>query len=110
MIGIKPASISRSCIIWGTHSSSIFARSVWNGSASGLCMMRGPGCAAGESGPSGGWLYQRLDQLVTKADNLVDTHVAADHALGQTRLKRLVDDQPAIGEISLTAGDELAER
>ena len=58
-------------------------------------MRRGPGCAAGESRPSGGGAHP---------------HVAADHPRGQTRLKRLVDDEAASGEISLAAGDELGER
>jgi hypothetical protein len=40
-----------------------------------------------------GWRrYQRLDQLVSEADDLVGAHVAADHPLGKARLKRLIDD------------------
>src|ERR1700719_3435488 len=35
---------------------------------------------------------QRLDKLVSEANNLVATHVAADHAVRQARLKRLIHD------------------
>src|SRR3954452_7208018 len=41
-------------IMRGVHSPSINARRRWNCGAEAGCMMRGPGCAAGESGPSGG--------------------------------------------------------
>src|ERR1700720_2567819 len=49
---------------------------------------------------------QRLDELVTEANNLVDTHVATDHAVRQARLKRLIHDT-SVGEIVLAACHEL---
>ena len=51
---------------------------------------------------------QRLDELVAEADDLVDAHVAADHAVGQARLKRLIDDAAVGGEIRLAARHEIA--
>jgi hypothetical protein len=45
------ASISINC---GIHSFSINLRNAWNCWESGPYMMRGPDCASGESGPSGG--------------------------------------------------------
>jgi len=71
--------------------------------------MRGPGCAAGEPGPSGGG-GQRLDELVSEADDLIGPHVAADHAVGQARLKRLINDASARGEIWFAARHELLKR
>jgi len=35
---------------------------------------------------------QRLDELVSEADDLVGTHIAADQPVGQARLKWLIDD------------------
>ncbi len=49
--GERGASISEPPIICGVHSISIFVRSAAKARASGPCMMRGPDCAAGESGP-----------------------------------------------------------
>ena len=40
----------------------------------------------------GRWRNQRLDELVPKTNDLVAAHIAADHALGQPRLERLIDD------------------
>ena len=45
-----------------------------------------------------------------KADDLVVAEVDADHPLGQSRLERLLDHQPAAREVRLTALDELVER
>ena len=71
--------------------------------------MRGPGCAAGEPSPSGGG-GQRLDELVSEADDLIGPHVAADHAVGQARLKRLIDDASVGGKIGRAARHELRKR
>ena len=71
--------------------------------------MRGPGCAAGEPSPSGGG-GQRLDELVSEANDLISSHVASYHSIGQTRLKRLIDDAPAPGEIGLAACHEFQKR
>jgi transcriptional regulator with XRE-family HTH domain len=68
------------------------------------CMMRGPGCAAGALGRR---RNECLDQLVSKANDLVGAHIAADHALRQARLKRLIDDAPARREIRLAPRHEL---
>ena len=51
---------------------------------------------------------QRLDELMTEADDLVARHVAADHAFGQPRLERLVDDAAGIVEVGLAASQEVA--
>ena len=53
---------------------------------------------------------QRLHQLVPESDNLVGAHVAADHAVGQPRLERLIDDAAVGREIGLAAAHEIAER
>ena len=71
------------------------------------CMMRGPGCAAGESGPSGGGGMSALISWCPKANDLAGAHIAADHALRQVRLKRLIDDAPARREIRLAPRHEL---
>jgi hypothetical protein len=39
--------------------------------------------------------YQRLDELVAKADDLVGAHVTTDHAVGQARLK--LDHNTTVG-------------
>src|SRR3954454_14046635 len=46
---------------------------------------------------------------MSKANDLVDPHVATDHAVGQARLKRLVYDAAIEREISLAARYEVAE-
>jgi len=53
---------------------------------------------------------QRLDELVPKANHLVDTHVATDHAFRQARLKRLVHDASVRGKIGPAACHELRKR
>src|SRR6202011_5783351 len=53
---------------------------------------------------------QRLDELVSEADDLVGTHVAADHAIRQARLKRLIHDTSVAREIGLAACHELPKR
>jgi hypothetical protein len=73
-------------------------------------MIRGPGRASGESGPFGWRRDQRLDELVADTGNPVARHVATDHPIGQTRLKRLVDDAPAPAEIRFAARDEVLQR
>src|SRR3984893_17463453 len=50
---------------------------------------------------------QRLDELVSEANNLVDTHVAADHAVRQARLKRLDHDASVGCKIRLAPCHEL---
>ena len=45
-----------------------------------------------------------------KADDFIDTHIAADHALGQPRLKWLIDDAAARHEVRLAARHEINER
>jgi hypothetical protein len=72
-------------------------------------MMRGPGCAAGESGPSGGDGISALMSWCPKPTTLSGAHVAADHAVGQTRLKRLVYDTSVGREITLAACHELGQ-
>src|ERR1700730_4161412 len=54
--------------------------------------------------------YQRLDELVTEADNLFGAHVAADHTVRQARLKWLVHDTPVRREIALAARHEVRKR
>src|SRR5438477_12619264 len=54
--------------------------------------------------------YQRLDELVTEANNLIDAHVTADHAVRKARLKRLIDDTSVVCEIWLAACHELPKR
>src|SRR5439155_6996916 len=54
--------------------------------------------------------YQRLDELVAKADDLVRAHVATDHAVGQARLKRLIDDAAVRREIGLAARHKAGKR
>src|SRR5258708_25285988 len=44
-----------------------------------------------------------------ETDNLVCAHIAADHAVRQPRLKRLVNDAPLGGEIALASVHEFAE-
>jgi len=41
--------------------------------------------------------------LVPETDNFVRAHVAADHAVGQARLERLIHDTAFSGEICLAA-------
>src|ERR1700722_2662443 len=53
---------------------------------------------------------QRLDKLVSEADNLVRAHVATDHAVGQSWLEGLIDNASFIGEIRFALFHELAER
>jgi len=36
-----------------------------------------------------------------KADDLVGYHIAADHAIGQPRLERLIDNASVVGKVSL---------
>ncbi|MHC2589447.1 hypothetical protein ACVIG9_003503 [Bradyrhizobium ottawaense] len=52
---------------------------------------------------------QGLDHLVPKARDPRAAHVAADHPVGQARLKRLVDDAAAPSEIRLAARHQLVE-
>jgi hypothetical protein len=47
---------------------------------------------------------------MSEADDLVRTHVAADHAVRQARLERLIDDASAPVEIGLEAGHEIPKR
>ena len=63
-------------------------------------MMRGPGCAASESGPSGGGAISALMNWCPKPTTLSAAHVAADHSVRQPRLERLVDDAASGGEIA----------
>src|SRR6516164_3488269 len=53
---------------------------------------------------------QRLDELVSEADDLIRPHVAPNHAVVQARLKRLINNAPAPGEIGLAALDEFLKR
>src|SRR4051794_33291985 len=55
-------------------------------------------------------LDQRLDVLMTEPRDPLTGHVTTDHAVRQTRLKRLVDDASAPAEIALAAGHEGGER
>src|SRR6476620_8438073 len=106
MIGKDAASRPRRRIICGVHSSSILARSVWKGAASAPCMMRGPGCAAGESGPSGGG---GISALINWCPNPTTAHVTPDHPAGQPRRERLID-HAAIGvKTRLAARHEFLE-
>src|SRR5258707_9441392 len=58
-----------------------------------------------------GWRRnQRLYELMSEAHDLVRTHVAADHALGQSRLKRLIHDAAIILEVCCAARHERVER
>ena len=58
----------------------------------------------------GGRRDQCLDELVAKAHDLVGAHVAADHAVRQARLERLIDDAAVGREIRLTTGHEIRQR
>src|SRR5690349_14740087 len=53
---------------------------------------------------------QRLYILVSEADDAVRSHVAADHAVRQARLKWLIDDTAAPAEIVLAPSHEACER
>src|SRR5947209_4272122 len=110
MMGSEMRSIPRISIICGVHSASIFARSAWNGAASGPCMMRGPGCAAGESGPSGGGGTNALISWWPKPTTLSTPHIAADHPLRQAWLERLIDDTATPAEISFAVSHEVVQR
>src|SRR6476619_4342149 len=46
---------------------------------------------------------------MSETDDLIDTHVAADHAFGQARLERLLDDGAGGREIGFAARDEVFE-
>jgi len=82
--------MSRISIICGVHSASIFERlkrhrvGAVHDTRTGL---RGRGVRA-----FGRRRDQRLDELVSEADDLVGTHIAADQPVGQARLKWLIDD------------------
>jgi hypothetical protein len=60
--------------------------------------------------PLSGRRDQRLDKLVSEANDLIGPHVAPDHSVGQARLKRLIDDAPAPGEIGLAKCHEFLKR
>ena len=53
---------------------------------------------------------QRLAQLVSEADDLIGTHVTADHALRQSILEWLIDDASVGGEVFLAATHEVSEQ
>src|SRR6516164_5605168 len=53
---------------------------------------------------------QRLDQLMSEADDLVGTHVTADHTLRQSSLEWLIDDAAVGGEVFLAAAHEVGEQ
>src|ERR1700722_10236158 len=53
---------------------------------------------------------QSLYELAPEADDLVSAHVAADHAVGQPGLERLIDDAALVGEIRFAQSHEIAER
>ena len=58
-----------------------------------------------------GWRRnQRLDELVPKTNDLFAAHIAADHALGQPQLERLIDDAAVGSEIDLAKSHEVVER
>src|SRR6516162_1654744 len=99
MIGSWARSMPNTAIICGTHSCSIFARSAWNGAASGPLHDPRSRLRRRCVRPLGRRQDQRLDQLMAKPRDTIDTHITADHALGQTRLKRLIDDASAPAEI-----------
>ena len=73
-------------------------------------MMRGPGTAAGDSGPCGRRFDQCLYELMSKTDDSIGGHVAADHSVRQSRLKGLIDDAPVGGDVLLAACHEISER
>ena len=84
--------MSSTSIICGVHSTSIFVRAPESGAASGTVHDAWTRLCGRRVRAFGRRRDQRLDELVAKADNLVGAHVAADHAVGQARLKRLIDD------------------
>src|ERR1700741_952005 len=55
-------------------------------------------------------LDQRLDILVPEAGDVVPAHIAADHAVGQARLKRLIDDGAAPAEATFATAHKAVER
>src|SRR5262249_5232046 len=55
-------------------------------------------------------LNQRLYELMAEARDSVATHVAADHAVGQSRLKRLIDHAAIVPEIVGAARHERVQR
>lgn len=77
-------------IICGVHLSSIIRRSPWKGGESGPCMIRGPVVPQASPGRPRGALISWCPKPATLA-----AHVAADHPIGQARLKRLIDDATA---------------
>ena len=60
--------------------------------------------------PFGRWRDQCLDELVAKAHDLVGAHIAADHAVRQARLERLIHDAAIGREIRFASGHELRQR
>jgi len=52
---------------------------------------------------------QRLDKLMSEADDLVRAHVATDHAVGQPGLEWLIDDTALVREIGFAPVHEIAE-
>src|SRR5207245_7365522 len=58
----------------------------------------------------GGRRYQRLDELMSEADDLVRAHIATDHAIRQPGPEWLIDDATFVREIRFAPVHEIAER
>ena len=82
---------------------SIFVRSAWNGARIRAVHDAWPRLRRWRIRPFGRRRDQRLDELVPEADDLIGAHVAADHAVRQARLKRLIDDAAVGREIAFAA-------
>src|SRR5476651_806021 len=59
--------------------------------------------------PLGGRRHQRLDELMSKAHDLVGTHVTTDHAVRKAGLKRLIDDAAVTFKVSFATLHEIGE-
>ena len=106
MIGNEAASMPRTSIICGVHSVFHLALQRLKRRRVGAVHDPRPGLC-GRRVRAFGWRRdQRLDVLVSEADDLIGPHVAADHPVRQARLKRLIDDAAAPCEIGLAARHE----
>jgi hypothetical protein len=73
-------------------------------------MIRGPRLRRFRIRPFGRRRNERLDELMAEADDLIRAHVAADHAIRQTRLKWLIDDAATGREIGFATRHEVPLR
>ena len=65
-----------------------------------------PRLRLGRVGPCRGWRQQRADQLVAETDDRALAHIAADHAVPEPGLERLVDEAFATLKIGCEPSDQ----